>query len=78
MVASQKPHSKEWVTGRINLLLLSCPSAIDRTMAQGAEGSLQQSQQELSSKVVALTTSWVKSLGKNKAFSPFPLAEATL
>jgi len=47
-------------------------------MAQGAEGSLQQSQQEPSFKAVALTISWVKSLVKNKTFSPFPLAEATL
>ena len=62
------------------LIYCCCPAQVrlGRTMAQGAEGSLQQSQQEPSFKAVDLTTSWVKSLVKNKTFSPFPLAEATL
>lgn len=78
MVASQKPRSKERVTGRINLLLLSCPSVTRQNNGSGGRRVFAVKSAGTSFKAVALTTSWVKSLVKNKAFTYFSLAEATL
>lgn len=45
MVASQKPHSEEGVTGRIHFLFLSCPSVTRQSSGSRAEGSWQESHQ---------------------------------